>query len=490
MAKSINKNHPENQILPNFDKTIYHYNGFEWVKSEPMKQLNQNDEWVYTRPMELYKIYDKASIPTIPEAQAGDYLATYTTHTNYILGSEKLKETAYWKSTGLTIIQNQTMIMPNNGDLCYAVYTNKTTARTSHNISQDFIVKADNYYALSFFVKLIPEREESYVGLSIFTDTYHYSINCKFNINTVEGYVDNYKILPQTDIIFRDEEGNEVENIGVFSDFSAGIQLIPVVLPGDEIDYYFRPFIITKINHNTIGSFKIINLDHDGNWEFAENSIQYGNYMSGIQAEIVKVRPTYPGSYIQTENNKAKKRTFQKLYSYVNNAWQEQEGRKIHYLQNVMEEHLQTQDQHQQIINYTTIEKSIPTIVNAKSEDIAVVSSMVTFTTDKLHQTGEISGVKLGNNYKESDPLYTIYYDEYAKCYKLKAFDTGAEVNRYVKLKESSETHSNLIAKSLIYNQGYFETYHERSNFIPSYLCGYNTGGSCNFWKSHYLFHY
>ena len=116
---------------------------------------------------------------------------------------------------------------------------------------------------------------------------------------------------------------------------------------------------------------------------------------------------------------------------------------------------------------------------------------MITFTTDKLYKAeNHMSGIILGNNFTEDDPLYTFYYDEYDRIYKIKVPSDNDYDYEYVELKTfSEETNKMIITKALIYNQGYFETYCERSNFVPSYEFGFNTGGNCNFWKTHYLKH-
>ena len=500
MALGINKNNPENKITANFDNVMYQYNGFEWVRCEPTRVV-VDDEWVTQRANRLHKYYDVSSTSEFNDEDMinGDYIATYKTNGNFIKGSELLTDkdgrVSPWTKNNTTVNENRAIIMPNNKDYCFAVYSTRTSEIVEHNLSQGFITKPGKYYCFSCYAQPIPNRETSKVGLSIYLDSYDLNLCFPFDVNDSTGFINGYKYFTSDEIIFRNSTGTTTNIDNVFSEYSAGLQLIPVVKKDDLIEYFYRAFLITRINVNSAATAKYIQLNHTDDWMFSETENQYGNYISGFQMEIDDALMNKPTSYINVPSRDAQiRRTFDVLYKYNNGSYELQPDKKVYYLDNVTEKFISTKDDQGHGIEYTKIESSVPEITNPSRNEIAVVSSVITFTLDDKYTAEEsIAGVVLGNNYSEEDPYYTIYYDKFEKVYKIKVpyvnWD-GSISYEYLKFAiKSEENIHRIITKSLIYNQGYFETYNEYSNFKPDFIYGFNSGGNCNFWKLKYLHH-
>ena len=518
MVNSINKNHPENVIATLTDGVMYQYNGFEWIRCDATKTYI-DDEWVFTRGIKLHKAYDIAEPSEYVDSDIinGDYLATYKTNWNDLLFSEKLDESTKWSRTEAKLYgtseerakptvllgKNQVIKMPDCKDTCYNLYTEKSSEEVEHSLYQNIITNADKYYCFSTFVKPNPNKDPTIIALSMFISTYNIGLTCKFNIHDMSGYSNGWKILTNNITYINSDCQTVADSTHVFNNSVAGIQLFTTVLDTGDVEYTFRPFILSKVNCLSPCQLKIMQLDTEGNFKFAEQNVQYGNYFSGGQLEIKKAVynnqgteidiPTRPTRYITTEENKAFKRTLSNIYIYneLTSSWIDNSDKKIYYLNDVVEAHKEVINEQEELIHYTTIDKSKPTIANPQRDDIALVNSLITFTTDKLYKSDEhISGVILGNNFREDDPMYTFYYDEYDRVYKIKVPSDNEEGYEYIEFKTlSEETNKMIITKALIYNQGYFETYYERSNFVPSFSFGFNTGGGCNFWKTHYLKH-
>ena len=520
MALGINRINPSNKILTTFDNVIYKFNEYEWIKCEPYKEYD-GQEWHMIRAIKLHKYYDVNSTADFDDNEMidGDYVATYVSNGNYIKGSETLDDNSRWTKVNTSVIRNHSIIMPNNKGYCFAIYSSKDNSPKEHYIAQDFITEPDKNYCFSSFAHIIPNREPTKIGMSIYLDSYDLNLCCIYDVKDSTGYIDGYKDLT-ANIFFRNsekvinttpsqddtpEEQAEKERWATiiadnFSNYSAGIEIIPVVK--DEIvDYYFRPYLISKINGNSFGKLKLVQLNTSDEWMFADNEEQYGTYISGFQLEKSSNTLVHPTAYINCPGRTPEiRRTFKNLYIYNNNRYELQENKKIYYVNDVTERHISTLDTNQNGIEYTIMESSTPEIKNPKINEIAIVSSVITFTVDDLApQEEHLSGVVLGNNYNENDPYYTIYYDTYDNVYKIKIpvlddngnpiYDArGFEDYEYMVLQgKSDEEVKSLITKSLIYNQGYFETYCQYSNFRPSFNLGYNTGGGCNFWKSRYF---
>lgn len=488
MSQSINKIHSASLIQPLNDEDIFYYNGINWVKTDS----------------QLYKVYDDIKSIDVSTMKNNDYVALYKSSTNHILFSEKFNverkynkdiknltnaQKTFWIKNNLSINSKDSINMPllqQNMPLFDTKNDKGVSGKVEHSISQLFYNKHNKKLAFSCYVKKSTDLTSNNISLSLFNDTYNIGITAKFDL------VNEYA----SDVMVTNKNYSQIEADSI-SETSASITYLPVY------DCY-RVCITGKftLQSQLRCQLNILNKNNEFKYEATNATEKYSLYISGFQLEVVE-EEKFPLPYMTTENKPITKKTFDSLYVVKDGELVISEGNEIKYFDTINE--IYNGEQH-------IIDSYTPQFNRVFRGDIGVVSSILSFSNDKIKKNKEIikyrNGnkdnndknisfddisrekqiemltdcvVKLGsleneNDLKKEFPMFSISYNKMLKEYRFKT-EKGFVTLDYSSMKKIYKA----ITRALTYNQGYFETWSSKGKCIFKH--GFNTGGGYNFWK-------
>jgi len=216
----------------------------------------------------------------------------------------------------------------------------------------------------------------------------------------------------------------------------------------------------------------ILNKNNEYYFDSSSNFEKYNIYVTGFQLEQVNDDdPLIPDNYIKTNHKpiymnmlsglyKISGTDKNKTYSIIEN--------NIHYFDSFKETRINDGFSYQYLIT-----EYKPEFENLNKGDIALLPTIISFSNEENNAV-----VILGGQTNKSADGGSIYYDNKDNVYKIKSGQ------KYVKLLSNNNISSSLV-HSIIYNQGYFETWSEQGEI--DHNIGYNTGGGFNFFKKNKL---
>ncbi len=478
MAQAINRIHPKNTLISTFDNAIYQYQDTIGV-------------WQKNNSIKYYKVFDIDPLTLNPEQEGfevGDFILSYKSKYNHIKFSENIinnlrQESNEYNKQWLCSMEvekgnqyNTCMltsdakyILPNNYDYATLLSSkNKSTTDTDHSLFQYLYPNTLKTYVFSTYIKIEEESSSNNVSLSMFNDTYDIGIFGEYDLSDASGFDSSgYKYL--TPVYLDSNYQPKTHLTGdneVFKNVKIGIQRITI----DE-SLYFRLFVIARITSASQVSLKL-NL-RDINKSYKYNS-KTGNkmsvYIGGFQLEELDEAVLKPDAYIASKSSTPTRlKLFHELYTVENYQGIKRivvSGNSVYYIEDVKERLISTS-----ATSYVIAESFKPEIPEPMNKDIAIVPSLISFSEENSSNV-----VKLGDNYHSEDPLYTIYYNKDLQEYRIK-LDDGYHTLRY----KSDKKNRTAMVKSMIFNQGYFETWSRQGKCDHRH--GFNTGGCYNFWK-------
>lgn len=472
MGYSINRLHNENTIQTPYDDKLYHYNGYDWYRSKS----------------KLHKVYNK-KIDEIDlfKYDVDDYVATYRKIGNTLLYSENYLEkrkttyytstsskesSNYWVINNLIINEKNTLPLPvtyQNAPKFESINDTGVSGKVEHSISQIVDYKLGKTMIFSCLVKSLEELNTHNIALSIFNDCYNIGVSAKFYIpsNNESMVTPEPKILSKN---FDTKSNNYNILASKIERISANIEKIT-----NEDNTYYRCYITCKMPFSYQYRCQINLLNNNNEYKYDGSSAyeKYSIYISGLQLEQVNdddvlipdnyIRTLYKASYMNMFSGlfKIKGSKYTREYKTLDN--------QIHYFDSLVESRILDGNQYQYIIKEYT-----PKLYNINKDDIALLPTIISFTDNEDKNSAVMLG---GNNINKADNG-SIFFDSKNKEYKIKVND------KYNKISSKTPSNKSMI-HSMIYNQGYFETWSEQGEF--DHNIGYNTGGGFNFFKKNKL---
>jgi len=502
MSQSINKIHSSNLIQPSNDEDLYIYANSKWIKLENT----------------LHKFYNK-NIDLLDKSQfkEGDYIALYNKKKNHICYSEiitkernynKLSKTPtkdekyYWVRNNINVNSKYTFELPytyQNMLLLETMNESKVNGPVEHSMSQIFYNKHMKTMCFSCYVKNLNNSSDNNVLLSLFSDTYNVGIYATFLLNDNNPRTTIEPLIVDKSYYQNSSHLNKFKSL--ISNMSANIEKITI---NDNI--YHRIYITGKFDF--VSQFRcqlnILNRKNDIFYESTATTEKYSLYASGFQLEEVDKTLT-PTTYITTRDKPIQLNILNNIYRCINGELSPINNCNIHYFDTIKEVYSEEDDR-------IYIESYTPQLDFVYTNDIGVVSSILSFSNTEIEKNKKIINdrntnkdsrgdilysddiseikqqemlsdgvVRLGSMDDGKDksneyPLYSIYYDKKLKEYRFNK-ENGFVTFKYKSLKPIYKS----ILNALTFNQGYFETWSSKGKSINKH--GFNTGGGYNFWK-------
>jgi hypothetical protein len=401
----------------------------------------------------------------------GDYIALYQKVTNHILYSEDFKETnkiskyisplpnsdKYWVINNLNITENTGYHTPYTyNDLpLFDTITKSNIGKVEHSIYQTIPYKLDKIMIFSCYVKLTKDSATENLSLSIFNDYYNIGVSTKFNLKTQTAVNSKITTKYTTDI-----DTNLSDKL---TQYHSGIEKIE-----NEKDCY-RCYITCKspFAYQHRCQMNILNKDGEYLYSSSAEEQKYLMCISGFQLEFVDDENNItiiPDQYIRTRHKQLSNNLFAGLYKITN---KDETTIEYEYLKN------------NSIHYFESIQKGNPPIYellddnNLIAGDLGILPTIISFAEEP-----NSPAIMFGNGVVEDAPNGSLTYDITDKKYKIKK---GSD---YKALKSTTPTNSSIV-KSMVFNQGYFETWSGQGDYDFEY--GFNTGGGFNFFKKNKL---
>ena len=419
MSSSIIRNHYTNSIITNLNDNIFVYNSdYKWYKSD--KKLYK---YIHSDTSDINNI--------LTNINDGDYISTYIKVKNYIKLSESfltdIGQTNYWNKTGLTINTSETM--PITGLKYQAPQFVSSTNNTECSISQNQTIGDKKEITFSAFIRKSEKTPNLKIAIGLFSNEINYGVYIKTDFSKSD-----IELTP----FYLTNTYNKIENTD--DTFVGYIQKIELTNNQEAYRLFLKGHFSSDINNIQA---KLHILTNDGDFVFSELENNYA-YISGFQLEfdyLPRQIPQPMNSFIKNSeiilnsyvyNNTIipiEKTIFYSLliYDSTKDIYDCITNNSLNYVTNIIEENINDK---------IYIKEMNPIIINPKINDICVLSNNINFYHLNNNQNNCV--VKFGGNHKIDDPLYSIYYDNNSKVYKIKINEIINENN------EKSPVYDNL----------------------------------------------
>ena len=449
-----------------------------------LKSINGKNYWIQETESNLFRVYSNTSfgsydLSSIPYKKS-DYILAYNKSYNYINHSENFLNNVEQKDIWVNhCVQKSVYNSINISNLKTPIYGIITQVPlnskiTDSYISQSVYTNSLDVLKFSVYVCALKKSHSTNIALSLHGD----SSDCGVYVKT------NFQNPQSIEKLILDKNYNIKSNDYLNRNSMASITQVEST---DSYDVY-KLSLVVRFDKTQQTSCKLNLLNKNGGFNFEYNTNQTTPiFASGFQLELfnnidnledVLISNT---PYVYNNTDKPVSQTYLDKIYFVNGhigpnnhiiISPQPIDVNIHYALSGNNTIL-TYDMN----NYICLENIQPNISNSNINDILLMSNVLDLSSNI---------VKFGSTKDTiNDPLYSIYYDKSEKVYKIKMeeyFDNGKNNVRYDVLQSNkSISNTRKMVQSLIYNQGYFETWSNKGKCV--YKHGYNTGGGHNFWK-------